>query len=241
MALGAGSVADAADTVSVGAVGSERRIVNVAAGAISSSSTDAVNGSQFYTLQQQIADGGIGLVLQAGPGQPITVGAATDGTEVDFTGADGARVLTGVGAGALSATSTDAVNGSQLLGVNQRIAMAFGGGAGVDANGQLTAPSYTIQGADYDNVGDALGALDGQVTTNTTNIANLTSTVIGIQSGNSTYVKINSTAAPASASRSPGSRARISSYSAWASSPFIAWLRKKALPSSRSRVRGAWS
>ncbi|VEG70124.1 autotransporter adhesin [[Pasteurella] aerogenes] len=37
-------------TVSVGAAGAERQIVNVAAGQISSTSTDAINGSQLYAL-----------------------------------------------------------------------------------------------------------------------------------------------------------------------------------------------
>ena len=47
VALGAGSVASVANAVSVGAVGSERKIINVAAGTLSSTSTDAVNGSQL--------------------------------------------------------------------------------------------------------------------------------------------------------------------------------------------------
>ncbi|MGL3600323.1 hypothetical protein ACSV5T_10005, partial [Veillonella sp. ZSJB6] len=34
--------------VSVGAVGAERQIINVGAGEISATSTDAVNGSQLY-------------------------------------------------------------------------------------------------------------------------------------------------------------------------------------------------
>jgi autotransporter adhesin len=44
VALGAGSVADQADTVSVGSAGSERRIVNVAPGV---ANTDAVNVGQL--------------------------------------------------------------------------------------------------------------------------------------------------------------------------------------------------
>ena len=83
MALGQGSIADVANTVSVGSVGSERKIVNVAPGTLSATSTDAVNGSQLFNtnsnvtnLQTQINSGTIGLVQQAGPGQPITVGAS---------------------------------------------------------------------------------------------------------------------------------------------------------------------
>ena len=93
--------------------------------------------------------GGSSLVQQAGPGQPITVGAATDGTQVAVNGTAGNRTLTGVLAGTVAAGSTDAINGGQLYTANQRIAAAFGGGAGLDGSGQLTAPSYTVQGTAY--------------------------------------------------------------------------------------------
>ena len=52
VALGQGSIASAPNTVSVGAPGVERKITNVAPGEISSTSTDAVNGSQVYNLVQ---------------------------------------------------------------------------------------------------------------------------------------------------------------------------------------------
>lgn len=44
--------------VTVGSVGSERRIQNVAAGLVSATSTDAVNGSQLYALTRQLRFGG---------------------------------------------------------------------------------------------------------------------------------------------------------------------------------------
>ena len=44
-----------ASVVSVGSAGSERQIVNVAAGRISSTSTDAINGSQLYYVAKQAA------------------------------------------------------------------------------------------------------------------------------------------------------------------------------------------
>ena len=44
--------------VTVGKAGSERRIQNVAAGLVSATSTDAVNGSQLYALTRQIRFGG---------------------------------------------------------------------------------------------------------------------------------------------------------------------------------------
>lgn len=47
-----------AGVVTVGSVGSERRLQNVASGLVSASSTDAVNGSQLYALTRQIRFGG---------------------------------------------------------------------------------------------------------------------------------------------------------------------------------------
>lgn len=47
-----------AGVVTVGSVGAERRIQNVAAGLVSATSTDAVNGSQLYALTRQIRFGG---------------------------------------------------------------------------------------------------------------------------------------------------------------------------------------
>jgi len=81
-------------------------------------------------LSNQINSGKVGLVQQAAAGQNLTVGKDTDGTAVDFTGTAGARTLTGVSAGALSATSTEAVNGSQLYATNQAVAALESGNAG---------------------------------------------------------------------------------------------------------------
>lgn len=47
-----------AGVITVGSAGSERRIQNVAAGLVSATSTDAVNGSQLYALTRQIRFGG---------------------------------------------------------------------------------------------------------------------------------------------------------------------------------------
>ena len=63
---------------------------------------------------------------------------------------------------------TDAVNLSQLKSNAQSVATALGGGATVNPDGTVTAPSYTVQGNTYNNVGGALGAVD----TNITNLQN---------------------------------------------------------------------
>ncbi len=69
-------------------------------------------------------------------------------------------MITDVADGEISDSSSDAVNGSQLHGVSSYVVDALGGGAEVNADGTITAPTYTIANADYDNVGDALNAID---------------------------------------------------------------------------------
>ena len=54
VALGAGSVANRANAVSVGSAGANRQIINVAAGEVSSASTDAINGSQLHQTNQNV-------------------------------------------------------------------------------------------------------------------------------------------------------------------------------------------
>ncbi|AJY08225.1 YadA-like family protein [Burkholderia sp. SIMBA_043] len=104
------------------------KITNVQAGTLSASSTDAVNGSQLYSTNQQVtknttditnlqqdvsnvANGKAGLVQQQDPNGQITVGAGSGGTSVNFSGTAGDRVLTGVAAGT---NNNDAVNVGQL-------------------------------------------------------------------------------------------------------------------------------
>jgi len=136
------------------------------------------NEGDIATLASQIGSGTVGLVQQAGAGANITVGANTDGAAVDFTGTAGARKLTGVEAGAVTATSKDAVNGSQLHGVSSSVASAIGGGSTVNADGSISAPSFTLGDGSggtttVTSVGGAITNLDGRVTTNEGDIASL--------------------------------------------------------------------
>lgn len=80
--------------VTVGTAGSERRIQNVAAGLVSATSTDAVNGSQLYALTRQLRFGGDNSII----------GDTTDGdTEVVKRGSGEALSIIG-GAGVTTAT-----------------------------------------------------------------------------------------------------------------------------------------
>ncbi|MBP1510223.1 hypothetical protein J8Z75_18235, partial [Acinetobacter nosocomialis] len=124
-----GSVNKDSITLAGGANGTT--IKNVANGTIAEGSKDAVNGGQLWTVQQQvdkntgdisnlqtdisnINNGKSGLVQQANKDAAITVGKDTGGTQVNVAGTAGDRTVTGVKAGAVTATSKDAVNGSQL-------------------------------------------------------------------------------------------------------------------------------
>ena len=161
---------------SIGSAGSERQIVNVAAGQLSASSTDAVNGSQLYatnqavtvvdgrvtTLNKNVADGTIGVV-QRGTAANVAVLTAAGGTAAN-PGA--AQKLSNLAGGAVNNTSTEAINGAQLYAASQSVANHLGGGATVGANGVVNGPTYSIQGSPYttvasafDAVSDGLGAI----------------------------------------------------------------------------------
>ena len=169
VALGAGSVTAAANAtasttingvvynyagttpgsvVSVGAVGSERQVTNVAAGRVSGTSTDAVNGSQLFAADSAINAVGViankGFNLQANggalsnvaPGGTVqflngsnilvtqsgnNVTVATVATP-SFTGADfGSAKITHVADGTVAAGSLDGVNGEQLFATNTNV------------------------------------------------------------------------------------------------------------------------
>ncbi|WP_244195993.1 YadA family autotransporter adhesin [Paraburkholderia susongensis] len=145
-----------------------RTLSGVAAGNLSDTSTEAVNGSQLFAtntrvtaaegniaqntsnianntssisnidgrvtnvegsvtnLTEQLSTGEVGLVKQDAVTNAITVASDKAGTSVDFSGTQGARTLSGVAAGNLSDTSTEAVNGSQLFATNTRVTTAEG-------------------------------------------------------------------------------------------------------------------
>ncbi|MDI9240552.1 ESPR-type extended signal peptide-containing protein [Lysobacter sp. LF1] len=141
------------------------------------------NTTAISTINQQISSGTIGLVQQAAPGAKLTVGKDTDGTEVDFADNGGnARKLTNVADGAVAAGSKDAVNGGQLHAVSQSMASALGGGSVVNADGTISAPSYSVTNADgttsqVNGVEGAISNIDNRVYQNTTAIAGNTSAI----------------------------------------------------------------
>ncbi|MGF6604891.1 autotransporter adhesin, partial [Paraburkholderia sp. GAS448] len=74
-----------------------------------------------------------------------------------------------------------AINGGQLFGVSSSVADALGGGSTVNADGTVSAPSYSLAGGSttVHNVGDAITNVDGRVTQNTGDISDLKDSLTG--------------------------------------------------------------
>ena len=73
----------------------------------------------------------------------------------------GNKVVANVANGTINSSSKEAVNGSQLNETNQKVVQYLGGGAAYDNITQsFKEPTYAVSGSTYNNVGDALGALN---------------------------------------------------------------------------------
>ncbi|AMN50178.1 YadA-like family protein [Psychrobacter sp. P2G3] len=205
------------------------KITNLSNGTIAAGSSDAVTGDQLNTTNQNVAAnrtdidtntsdiddinaGRTGIVRQDAGTGAITVGAATGGTSVNFTGTDGVRTLSGLANGNVAAGSNDAVTGDQLNTTNTNVTAnrtdidinagnitdnsnrstgnlaALGGGAAYDAaTDTYTAPTYTLD--DGTNTGSNItvnnvgGALGNLDIRTTTNTTDINK---GISFGNGT-------------------------------------------------------
>ncbi|WP_375669124.1 YadA-like family protein [Bartonella sp. MR168JLCBS] len=162
-----------------------KKIAGIQSGALTAESTEAVNGSQLLatnteianvrdsilvkqvakkTLARSLRDGGTGL---------ITVGMETGGSEISILNkSNEGRKLSGLLGGAISGTSTDAVNGSQLHTLGTGGASYFGGGA-VYADGKWTAPTFKVktikedgnpEDKDYPDVASAFAGVGSSIT-----------------------------------------------------------------------------
>lgn len=154
VALGNGSQTTGINQVSVGSSSIKRKIVNLADGAVSASSTEAITGKQLnetngrVTTAQNAASGAQatanaaqvdatkalaeatvlgGLVGQVSPTGIVRLGEKNSGTVLDVrNSANVNRKLTGVADGAISASSYEAVNGRQLNATNEKVVAVEG-------------------------------------------------------------------------------------------------------------------
>lgn len=132
--------------VSVGAAGTERTITNVAAGRVSGTSTDAINGSQLFATNQALET--LNSTVVAGATHYFSVNdGGTPGGNFANDGATGLNALAaGVGA---TATADNATALGQGTGVSVQGGVGLGAGAVSDraiapATGTITAGTHLI-------------------------------------------------------------------------------------------------
>ncbi|MGU3391097.1 beta strand repeat-containing protein [Sphingomonas sp. M1A8_2b] len=201
--------------VTFGGIGAPSVVLgNVAAGALNSTSTDAVNGSQLFTtntnvtntntaitnLTTTISNGGIGAVQYSNAATPTVANGGVPSNDVALVGAAAGPVgLHNVAAGVVATGSTDAVNGGQLATVSGQVGglsalavqyddsgrtrVSLGGvgtGAAPVALGNVAAGALGAGSTDAVN-GAQLGATNDAVSVNTTTIANINTSVTGLQ------------------------------------------------------------
>ncbi|WP_352803467.1 YadA-like family protein [Mesorhizobium sp. M0292] len=201
-----------ASTVSVGALGAERTITNVAAGRLSNSSTDAINGSQLFATNQQVTQNTTAIAANTADITNLgnTINSISTGGGIKYfhansTLADSQALGTdsvaigpnavannagdvAIGANAVS-TVTTAVGGTTIGGVAYTFAGTTPAGAfsvgSVGAERQIqNVAAGQLSGSSTDAVnGSQLFATNQQVTQNTTDIAANTADITNL--GNS--------------------------------------------------------
>lgn len=163
--------------VTVGSKGQERRIQNVAAGWIDPKSTDAVNGSQLHAVAKTLLDK---------LGDVVEYDKWSNREKVTLKGANGTKI-TNLKEGDVNATSKDAINGSQLHKVEQKInnivkydsndkkkvTLEGAGGTTIDKVKDGTLAQNSQEAVN----GSQLYKVDQKVNKNTTDITNLTTKV----------------------------------------------------------------
>ncbi|AMW80779.1 hypothetical protein AMD27_16180 (plasmid) [Acinetobacter sp. TGL-Y2] len=102
-----------ASTFSIGSLGNERTLTNLAAGQVNGSSTDAVNGSQLFSVITA-------LESNSSLDQLNLKYSDLDKNHVNLAGSDG-TTLSNLNDGEISLNSKDAINGGQLFNVNDKL------------------------------------------------------------------------------------------------------------------------
>jgi autotransporter adhesin len=149
----------------------DTKITNVTAGEVSATSKDAINGSQLYKeaskAKTEVTEGKNVTVTSTTGANGQTVYNVATKDDVDFEKVTVGKVVVdkdkGIDAGNTQITHvtagtkvTDAVNLGQL----QSTVSIFGGGSTINSDGSIKNPTYNVNGGTYNNVGDALGALN---------------------------------------------------------------------------------
>ena len=173
VALGYGSVANQANVVSVGAVNSERKIINVKVGELSQTSTDAVNGSQLFTTNQNVTklENDYKVADNALSGRITAMDTAYKAADTELRGKittntnNITSLTTNVGKNTSDITAITTAYQEADTELDTKITAAYKA-ADTELDTKITA-AYTV----------ADNALSGRITTNTNDIARLTTNV----------------------------------------------------------------
>ena len=197
VAIGTSARANAAQTV---ALGNNANAAGEDALAIGRSANAQAKDSIAFGRSSQAAAKGVAIGSEASAAVANSVALGSGTTAVAATNQSGTKNVNGlnytyvgdsanssvtvgnrqikqVGAGEVSAASTDAINGSQLYAtqnvignIGKGVATNLGGGAALKPDGTFTAPTYNLTDANgnavsKNNVGDALNVLDSRLNT----------------------------------------------------------------------------
>jgi autotransporter adhesin len=163
IAMGGNAQAQRDNTIAFGDHSAASGVGSVALG-----HTASASGTSSLAFGEQATASGI---------NSVALGAGSTAQEDDSVSVGNSttqRKIVYVDKGSVVKNSTDAVNGGQLYDVSKSVADRLGGGASVNTtNGTVNAPSYTITSGTYNNVGDALGAVDSSLTNINTTVEGL--------------------------------------------------------------------
>lgn len=187
-AIGVHTTSDGLSTIAIGsnAAAHNKASTAIGQGAVADASYGVALGKAAQANHgSAVALGTAAVTEQAVAINEATVGkityggfAGTDATAVVSVGAKGdhTRQIINVGAGEISATSTDAINGSQLYATNDvinnvagSVVNVLGGNAALDNKGNITMTD--IGGTGENTVHDAIKSHTDKITTNANNIA----------------------------------------------------------------------
>ncbi|MDM1546164.1 hypothetical protein HX037_09820, partial [Ignatzschineria indica] len=146
---------------------------------------------------QSVMDGKAGLLVLGENSEIIfNPELAADHTQFNIGGVDSeggtiTRKMTGLTSGAITENSTDAINGSQLYATGQSVATALGGGAVINADGTISAPTYTVGGEKVNDIGKAFSNVDGRITENTENIGDIRNNINNIVAGTGGLIELS--------------------------------------------------
>jgi autotransporter adhesin len=146
-AMGTGATASGTSSVAVGNASKSSSFLSVAVGAGAEAGSDGFTSTALGALSKATALQSVALGTNSVSDRDYTVSIGNATVQ---------RQLVNLAAGT---TDTDAVNLSQLYPLTN----ALGGGASY-AGGMFTAPTYVIQGSNYNDVGAAFTAVDGRIT-----------------------------------------------------------------------------